>query len=92
MVRTEAPALGESRRQQLLPLPASTAPALDPTGVDLASNWGRRWRASSIQHDVDTFQNLFKNAPRDTTHMLSKEVAVYRDDLRDVCDGIFGET
>ena len=30
MVRTEAPALGESRRQQLLPLPTSTAPALDP--------------------------------------------------------------
>ena len=31
MVRTEVPALGESRRQQLLPLPTSTAPALDPT-------------------------------------------------------------
>ena len=31
MVRTEAPALGESRRQQLLPLPLSTAPAPDPT-------------------------------------------------------------
>ena len=31
MIRTEAPAFGESRRQQLLPLPESTAPALDPT-------------------------------------------------------------
>ena len=34
-VRTEAPALGESRRQQLLPLPKSTAPALDPTRREL---------------------------------------------------------
>ena len=33
MVGTEAPARGESRRQQLLPLPTSTAPALDPTEV-----------------------------------------------------------
>ena len=33
MVRTEAPALGESRRQQLLPLSLSTAPAPDPTGI-----------------------------------------------------------
>ena len=31
MVRTEAPALGESRWQQLLPLLLSTAPAPDPT-------------------------------------------------------------
>ena len=33
MVKTEAPARGESRRQQLLPLPTSTAPALDPTSL-----------------------------------------------------------
>ena len=31
MARTEAPALGESRWQQLLPLLLSTAPAPDPT-------------------------------------------------------------
>ena len=31
MVRTEVPALGESRWQQLLPLLLSTAPAPDPT-------------------------------------------------------------
>jgi len=47
---------------------------------------------SSIQHDVDTFQNLFQNAPRDSTQMLREEDAVHRDDLRDVCHGIFGET
>ncbi len=33
MVRTEAPALGESRRQQLLSLSLSTAPAPDPTNI-----------------------------------------------------------
>lgn len=31
MAQTEAPTLGESRRQQLLPQPNATAPALDPT-------------------------------------------------------------
>ena len=38
MGRTEAPAYGESRRQQLLPGPTATAPALDPTteGFDTA--------------------------------------------------------
>ena len=35
MVGTEAPARGGSRRQQLLPLPTSTAPALDPTGIGI---------------------------------------------------------
>ncbi len=38
MVRTEAPALGESCRQQLLPLPTSTAPALDPTACCRSPN------------------------------------------------------
>ena len=31
MVKTEAPALGESRRQQLLPSPTAGAPLLDST-------------------------------------------------------------
>ena len=34
--RTEAPTRGKSRRQQLLPLPTSTAPALDPTKGSLS--------------------------------------------------------
>ena len=39
--RIEAPADGESCRQQLLPVPTATAPALDPTG-------GRRLEKCSI--------------------------------------------
>ena len=35
ILTSRAPALGESRRQQLLPLPLSTAPAPDPTGQSL---------------------------------------------------------
>ena len=42
MVRTEAPALGESRRQQLLPLSLSTVPAPDPTGVRAGGTPGSR--------------------------------------------------
>ncbi len=35
--QSEAPALGESCRQRLIPVPNITAPALDPTGNDVSS-------------------------------------------------------
>ena len=52
MVRTEAPALGDSRRQQLLPLPLSTAPAPDPTANGQASSsWvAAEPRVAAIAH------------------------------------------
>ena len=92
MVRTEAPALGESRRQQLLPLPLSTAPAPDPPGsqeseliapATASFPWGLYGVTSlnRVVHQVNSYVDAQNSFGAKVRTYFSCEVPGFGDDI-----------